>query len=93
MLACKKCHRELAERTAQQSLSEIETALLVQYSPISAHRKAMKYGPLCDPCLACWQEKHQGEVQPASILDSRSPAMKWLGDACLAVGKAPAGSK
>jgi hypothetical protein len=88
MLACKKCHRELAERTAQQSLSEIETALLVQYPPISAHRKAMKFGPLCDPCLNLWQEQHKEEVQPASIADTRSPAMRRLGEACLALGKA-----
>jgi hypothetical protein len=90
MLACKKCHDKLAERTAQQSLSEMETALLVRYSPISAHRKAMKYGPLCDRCLAGWQEKNKREVQPASFTDTRSPAMKRLGEACLALGKASA---
>lgn len=90
MLACKKCHLELGERAAQQSLSEMETALLVQHSPINAHRKAMKYGPLCDPCLACWQEKHKAESEPTGIPDTRSPAMKRLGEACLALGKAHA---
>ena len=90
MLACKKCHRELAERAAQQSLSEMETALLVQYSPISGHRKAMTYGPLCDPCLASWQAKRKAESEPTAISDTRSPAMKRLGEACLALGKAHA---
>jgi hypothetical protein len=87
MLACKKCHCELAEGTAQQSLQELEAALLVPNSPISAHRKAMKLGPLCDPCLAGWQEKHKAELQPAIIPDNRSPAMKRLSEACLALGK------
>lgn len=55
MLACKKCRRHLDERTAQQSLNEIEDTLLLQQSPIEAHRHAMKQGPLCDPCVAEWQ--------------------------------------
>jgi hypothetical protein len=87
MLACKKCHCELAERTAQQSLCEIEAALLVAHPAIRAHRRAMKYGPLCDPCLASWQQQHKAESEPTAIPDARSPAMKRLDDACLALGK------
>jgi hypothetical protein len=60
MLACKKCHRELPERVAQQAMCEIEAALLVHYPLIIAHRKAAMYGPLCDPCLAAWQISYQG---------------------------------
>jgi hypothetical protein len=56
MLACKKCHCELAERVAQQALCEIEATLLARCSPITAHRRAMKCGPLCDACLAYWQD-------------------------------------
>ena len=88
MLACKKCRRELAERVAQQSLCEIEAALLVRCSPITAHRKAMRGGPLCDPCLASWQEQYKADSQPSAIiLDTRSPAIKRLDEACFALGR------
>jgi len=59
MLVCKKCHCEVPERVAQQAMYEIEATLLVHYSFIVAHRKAVMCGPLCNPCLASWQMKFE----------------------------------
>jgi len=83
MLACKKCRLGLSERVAQQSLCEIEATLLVLNLPIYAHRKAMNYGPLCDACLAGWQAKYKDKFRPGLALDTRSPAIKRLDEACL----------
>ena len=84
MLACKKCRSGLTERIAHQSLSEIEATLAAQDSQIAAHRKAMNKGPLCDPCLACWQEEYKEYSSRKSIvLDTRSPAIRRLDEACL----------
>jgi len=97
MLACKSCRLELAERFSQQSISEMEAALLTRFPPIPAHRHAMKKGPLCDPCLAAWQRRFRGEppvgAKPAVSAvapETRSPAMQQLHDACAALG-APSG--
>ncbi len=88
MLACHKCHGVLADGAAQQSFSEIEAALLARCSKIAAHRRAMMLGPLCDPCLAWWQETFRVTSQPAIVTsDTRSPAMKRLSEACRALGK------
>ena len=64
MLVCKKCFHAVAERTAQQSFCEMEAVLLERHPVIAARRKAMNYGPLCDACLAHWQDK-QHDVPPA----------------------------
>lgn len=75
MLACHKCRIALSERVAQQSLCEIEASLLVDHPPITARRKAMYAGPLCDACLAHWQADKNDH-------DTRSPAIKRLDEAC-----------
>ena len=88
MLACKRCRHELDERIAQQSFLEMEATLLVLRSPIQAHRHAMKKGPLCDSCLACWQDEYKAASQlKAAIIDTRSPTIRRLDEACLALGK------
>ena len=93
MLACKKCRQKLDEGVAQQSFIEMETTLLARRSPIQAHRQAMKKGPLCDPCLAGWQDEYQADSRPkTAILDTRSTAIKRLDEACLALA-ASAGSQ
>jgi hypothetical protein len=95
MLVCKKCHCLLAEGLAQQTTSEMEATLLTKSPAIHAHRQAMMKGPLCDSCLASWQEQQKVQPQPESeFLEppvaikpvSRSPAMQQLHDACLAIG-------
>jgi hypothetical protein len=75
MLACHKCRIDLSERAAQQSVCEMEESLLVGHSPISARRKSINAGPLCDPCLARWQAENKD-------LDTRSPAITRLDEAC-----------
>jgi hypothetical protein len=86
MLACKKCHRDLTEGLAQQSLCEMEAALLTRWSPIQARRNAMNHGPLCDPCLARWQDALKDD-SPSTAIDTRSPAIKRLDSACTALGR------
>ena len=68
MLACKKCHQSsLAEpRRATVFVRDRGVTLPVAHPSIRAHRKAMKFGPLCDPCLADWQEKHKAESEPTA---------------------------
>ncbi len=83
MLACKKCRHELAERIAQQSMCEIEAALMERNSPIVARRKARSSGPLCDACLAAWQQKYKDDFRPDLACDTRSQAIKRLDEACL----------
>ncbi len=80
MLTCKKCHNAVFEGTAQQTFTEIEAALAESCSQIEAYRRAMKLGPLCDGCLEHWREKH------LAAADTRSPALKRVAEACLALG-------
>jgi hypothetical protein len=64
----------------------MESVLLEHHSAIAARRKAMNEGPVCDPCLAHWQEKMKEEAQPeVSVPDLRSPAMRTLDAACQAL--------
>ncbi len=65
MLQCKKCHRGLEERTAQQALSEMEDVLLVCDSPIAARQKLRGQGPLCDRCLVHWFRGQSERATPA----------------------------
>jgi len=64
VLACRKCHQQLPEGLAQQSLCGLETILLARCSSIAAHRQAMNKGPLCDPCFARWQIAFQSGDRP-----------------------------
>ncbi len=83
MLACRKCRCRLSDGIAQQSLSEIEDALMPAKSSIDAHRRAMLYGPLCDPCLSQWQATFQArEASKNVVVDTRSAAIRRLDEAC-----------
>jgi hypothetical protein len=81
VLACRKCHQQLPEGLAQQSLCELETILLARCSSIAAHRQAMNKGPLCDPCFARWQIAFQSGDRRSAAPDTsiRSDSADRLG--------------